>query len=138
MIAWRSRGDNMHVRSNIFNLVSSLIAIPPRSPSPAHRVKQVCRDMASHVSSSGLRLGGASDDTASPLTQGEAPHFNNSGHAQVPPDSGRNVPISPDRFFLQAGLAVHPFVANRLYAALFVTSSTSLQLPGLETTALLS
>src|ERR1700733_7196090 len=33
-------------------------------------------DMASHVSSSGLQLGGASNDTASPLTQGEAPHFN--------------------------------------------------------------
>ena len=95
--------------------------------------------MRSHVSLSGLRLGGASDDAVSSFsTQGRScPHLNNSGYVQVPPHSGRNIPISLDRFFLfKSALEVHPFIVGRLHAALFVTFSSSLQPLGFKIIAL--
>ena len=92
--------------------------------------------MASHVSSSGLRLGGASDDTASPLTQGEAPHFNAPTTVKYRLIQARTSQFPQTAFSFKPALAVHPFIADRLCAALFVTSSASLQLLGLEITAL--
>jgi hypothetical protein len=86
--------------------------------------------MASHVSSSGLRLGGASDDTASPLTQGEAPHFNTPTTDKYHLIQARTSQFPQTAFSFKPALAVHPFIADRLCAALFVTSSASLQLLG--------
>jgi hypothetical protein len=71
-------------------------------------------------------------------TQGRScPHLNTSRYVQVPPHSGRNIPISLDRFFLfKSALEVHPFIVGRLHAALFVTFSSSLRPLGFKIIAL--
>lgn len=111
--------------------------MPSCSSSSARQVKQVGHDMAAHVSSSGLRLGGASDDAVSSFNPGRSSPFQHFGYVEVPPHSGRKVSISPDRFFyFTPVLEVHPFIADRLRAALFVTFSASLQPLSFEIIAL--
>jgi hypothetical protein len=86
--------------------------------------------MTSHVSSFGLRLGGASDDAVSSLTQGAASQSQHWDHVQAMPRSGGNV---SDRFFLfDPALGGAPFIADRLRAALFVTFSASRPAAGLR------
>jgi hypothetical protein len=95
-------------------------------------------DMAPHVSSAGLRLGGASDNTASPHTQGEATHFNTPAMVKVPPHSGGTFQFPRTTFSFKPVVAGRPFIADRLRATSFVTFSTSLQLLGLGITALVT
>jgi hypothetical protein len=85
-------------------------------------------DMASHVSSPGLQLGGASNDTASPLTQGETPRFNSPAIVKYSLIQAGTSQIPQTAFSFKPALAGHPFIADKLRAALFVTSSASLQL----------
>jgi hypothetical protein len=93
--------------------------------------------MASHVSSSGLRLGGASDDTASPVTQGAAPHFNTPAMVKYRLIQAGASQFPQTAFFLfEPVLEGNSFITDGLRAALFVTSSASLQLLGLEIIAL--
>jgi hypothetical protein len=106
--------------------------MPSCSSSPARQVKQVAHDMTSHSSSSGLRLGGASDNAVSSFTQGAAPRFNTLA-------TFKYRLISLARLFLfEPALEVHPFIADKLRAALFVASSASLQPLGFIVTFLQS
>jgi hypothetical protein len=100
--------------------------MPSCSSSPARQVKHIGRDMASCVSSSGLRLGGASDDAVSSSTQGAAPRFNTPAMFKYRlTQAGTSQCLRP-LFLFEPALEVHPFVADRLRAALFVTFSASL------------
>ncbi len=93
--------------------------------------------MASHVSSSGLRLGGASDDAVSSFTQGETPRFNTSAMFKYRLTQAETSQFLQTAFFLfESVLEVHPFVADRLRAALFVAFSASLQPLSFEITTL--
>ena len=93
--------------------------MPSCSSSPARQVKQVGCDMMFHVSSSGLRLGGASDDAVSSFTQGAAPRFNTPAMFKYRLTQAGTSQFSQTAFF-EPALEVHPFIANKLRAALFV------------------